>query len=51
MKWSDHFAVTSKIGEMKICQSALAMFIYRMCKDCNFHVDCEELQSGLNPTT
>ncbi len=31
-----HFAITSKIGERKICQSALTMFIYRICKDCNF---------------
>ncbi len=31
-----HFAITNKIGERKICQFALAMFIYRMCKDCNF---------------
>jgi hypothetical protein len=46
-----YFATTSKIGEKKICQLALDMFIYRMCKDCNFDVDCEELQSGLNPTT
>ncbi len=31
-----HFAITSKIGERKICQLALVVFIYRMCKDCNF---------------
>jgi len=31
-----HFAITSKIGERKICQLALAMFIYRMCNNCNF---------------
>jgi hypothetical protein len=31
-----HFGIRSKIGERKICQLALAMFIYRMCKDCNF---------------
>jgi hypothetical protein len=31
-----HFAITSKIGERKICQSALTMFMYRICKDCNF---------------
>jgi hypothetical protein len=31
-----HFAITTKIGERKICQLALAMFIYRTCKDCNF---------------
>jgi hypothetical protein len=30
------FAITSKIGERKICQSTLTMFIYRICKDCNF---------------
>ncbi len=30
-----HFA-TSKIGERKICQLALIMFIHRNCKDCNF---------------
>jgi hypothetical protein len=46
-----HFAITSKTSERKICQLALAMFIYRMCKDCNFDVDCEEFQSDLNPTT
>jgi hypothetical protein len=43
-KWSDkktltfgiHFAITSKIGERKICQLALTLFIYKICKDCNF---------------
>ncbi len=45
MKWSDiktnsyfgiHFAITNKIGERKICQLALTLFIYKICKDCNF---------------
>jgi hypothetical protein len=31
-----HLAITTKIGERKICQLAFAMFIHRMCKDCNF---------------
>jgi hypothetical protein len=31
-----HFAVTCKIGERKICQFALTLFIYKICKDCNF---------------
>jgi hypothetical protein len=31
-----HFAITSKIGERKKFQSTLTMFIYRICKDCNF---------------
>jgi hypothetical protein len=31
-----HFATTSKIGERKICQLTLAMFICRMCNNCNF---------------
>jgi hypothetical protein len=30
-----HFAITSKIGERKICQLALTLFIYKICKDCN----------------
>jgi hypothetical protein len=29
-----HFVITSKIGERKFCQLALAMFIYKICKDC-----------------
>jgi hypothetical protein len=45
-KWSDiktnsyiwdSSIITSKIGKRKICQLALAMFIYKICKDCNFH--------------
>ncbi len=31
-----HFAITSRIGQRKICQLALTMYIYRVCKDCNF---------------
>ncbi len=31
-----HFAITSKIGERKICQLALTLFKYKICKDCNF---------------
>jgi hypothetical protein len=31
-----HFAITSKICVRKICQLALTMFIYIICKDCNF---------------
>ncbi len=30
------FAITSIIGHKKICQLALTMYIYRVCKDCNF---------------
>jgi len=36
-----HFAITSKIGERKICQLALTMFVYRICKDCNFQCRLE----------
>jgi hypothetical protein len=31
-----HFAMTNKIGERKICQLALTLFIYKICKDCNY---------------
>ncbi len=31
-----HFVITNKIGERKIHQLALTMFIYKICKDCNF---------------
>jgi hypothetical protein len=31
-----HFAITSKIGERNICQLALTLFIYIICKDYNF---------------
>ncbi len=31
-----HFAITSRIGERKICQLALTMFTYRIYKVCNF---------------
>jgi hypothetical protein len=31
-----HFAITSRIGERKICQLALTMFTYSIYKVCNF---------------
>jgi hypothetical protein len=31
-----HFAITSRIGQRKICQLALTMYIYGVCKDCKF---------------
>jgi hypothetical protein len=46
-----HFAITCTIGERKICQLALTMFIYRIHKDCNFQCRFEYLRSGLNPIT
>ncbi len=36
-----HFGITSKIGERNFFELALAMFVYKMCKDCNFDVACE----------
>ncbi len=31
-----HFAITSRIGQRKICRLALTTYLYRVYKDCNF---------------
>jgi len=36
LTFATHFAITSRIGERKICQLALTMFTYRIYKVCNF---------------
>jgi hypothetical protein len=30
------FGITSRTGQRKICQLVVTIYIYRVCKDCNF---------------